>query len=332
MFELIKPGTNYDFVGKRKLYVGLSMLAIVGTIIGLGTKGLNYGIDFTGGAEVQLAVPQSWDIGKVRESLEAGGMKDLRIQEIAAESEAAKSQPKQFIIKAKGDESTLNKVSAQVSDSLGKQLKAGEFEIERVDVVGPAAGSSLRLSGALSMFYALLCILIYVTVRFDYRYAPGAVLALFHDTMITIGVFIITQKQFDLQILAAVLALIGYSNNDTIIVYDRVRETVHANPGLKIEDAVNRAVNETLGRTVLTSVMTFVTACALYFFGGHVIRDFAFTFIVGIIVGTYSSVFIASSLVIFMAHYDQKRAAKLAAGGKGPAKTKRVNVRPQAQA
>src|SRR6185437_16537469 len=178
---------------------------------------------------------------------------------------------------------------------------------ERSDVVGPAAGDQLRLSGFLSMIYALLCILIYVTIRFDARYSPGAVLALFHDSVITLGIFIVLQKVFDLQILAALLALIGYSNNDTIIVYDRVRETTHQHPELSIEKAVNRAVNETLNRTILTSLCTFLTVFSLWLFGGKVIEDFAFTLLVGIVVGTYSSIFIASSLVIYITHYHDKR-------------------------
>src|SRR6185369_4016356 len=147
-------------------------------------------------------------------------------------------------------EKNLNQTSKKVEGLLLSTLKPGDFEIQRVDVVGPAAGKTLRMSGFLSMFYALLCILIYVTFRFDFRYSPGAVLALFHDSVLTLGIFIITQKQFDLTVLAALLALIGYSNNDTIIVYDRVRETVHAHPELTIDKAVNRAVNETLGRTI----------------------------------------------------------------------------------
>lgn len=312
MFELIRPGTNINFVGKRNLWMGLSVVAIVGTLVLLMTKGLNYGIDFTGGAEVQIQAPASWDIGKVRSEMEEGGLKDIKVQQIGESSQH------QFLLKVQGDEKTLNATSQQVAGIMGKTLKPGEFEIQRVDVVGPAAGSSLRMSGFLSMFYALLCILVYVTIRFDYRYSPGAVLALFHDTMITIGVFIILQKQFDLQILAAVLALIGYSNNDTIIVYDRVRETVHAHPEMSIEQAVNRSINDTLGRTILTSVCTFITVFALWLFGGKVIEDFAFTLMVGIIVGTYSSIFIASSVVIAVSHYDDRRKAKLLAQGKQP--------------
>lgn len=320
MFEIIRPGTQIDFVGKRHIWVGISIAAMIATFTMFFTKGLNYGIDFTGGAEVQIKVPDGWDIGRVRSEMEQGGIKGLRVQQIGD------AIAHQFLIKAQGDEGSLNQVSKQVETALSKTLKPGEFEIQRADVVGPAAGSSLRMSGFLSMFYALLCILIYVTIRFDYRYSPGAVLALFHDTVITVGIFIITQKQFDLQILAALLALIGYSNNDTIIVYDRVRETLHQHPGLTIEQGVNRAVNETLGRTTLTSLCTFFTVFALWVFGGKVIEDFAFTLMVGIVVGTYSSIFIASSLVIFITNYHDKSAKKI---GNKPVVSRRRVAHPE---
>jgi len=325
MLELIRPGLQIDFVGKRRIWMTVSAIAMAATLVLLFTKGLNYGIDFTGGAEVQIHVPAgSWDIGKLRNELETGGIQGLKVQQIGD------AQSNQYLVKAQGHEDTLNLVAQHVRDILGKSLKAGEFEIQRVDVVGPAAGSSLRMSGFLSMFYALLCILIYVTVRFDYRYSPGAVLALLHDTILTVGIFILTQKQFDLQILAALLALIGYSNNDTIIVYDRVRETVHQHPELPIDKAVNRAVNETLGRTILTSLCTFITVSALWLFGGKVIEDFAFTLMVGIIVGTYSSIFIASSLVIVITHYHDRRLASGAKGGANVARKKKVIlVRPE---
>jgi preprotein translocase subunit SecF len=322
MFELVKPSVNIDFVGKRRLWLGLSLLCIVLTAALFLGKGLNYGIDFTGGAEVQLKVPQTWDIGKVRDEMENGGLKNSKVQQIGDPTSH------DFLIKAQGDESSLNKVANQVETILSKSLTANDFKIERVDVVGPAAGQSLRMSGYLSMFYALLCILVYVGIRFDYRYAPGAVLALFHDSVITIGIFILTQKQFDLQILAALLALIGYSNNDTIIVYDRVRETLHAHPELTIEQAVNRSINDTLGRTLLTSICTFLTVFSLWIFGGKVIEDFAFTLMIGIVVGTYSSIFIASSIVIYITEYQARRQAALQASGK-TVNRKRVMVKPE---
>lgn len=306
MFQLIRPNININFVGKRKIWLGISAVLILATITLFFTKGLNYGIDFTGGAEVQLRVPQAWDISKIRGALEEGGIKGLKVQEIE-QMVASNVTHKEYLIKAQGDEGSLAKVASSVSDILTKNIGAGQFEVVRSDVVGPAAGSSLRMSGYLSMLYALLCILIYVSIRFDMRYSPGAVLALFHDTVITLGIFILTQKQFDLQILAAILALIGYSNNDTIIVYDRVRETLHSHPNLKIEDAVNRAINETLGRTILTSLCTFLSVFTLWLMGGKVIEDFAFTLMVGIVVGTYSSIIIASSFVIFLTHWQERR-------------------------
>ena len=326
MFEIIPHGTNIDFVGKRHVWAALSVIAIIGTIALFFTKGLNYGIDFTGGAEVQIKVPLNWDTGKLRDELEKGGLHDLKIQKLDIPSQEQRDS--QFLVKVQGDEGSLNKVSKQVETVLNTKLKPGEFELQRVDVVGPAAGSSLRMSGFLSMFYALLCILIYVTIRFDSRYSPGAVIALFHDTMVTLGIFIITQKQFDLQILAALLALIGYSNNDTIIVFDRVRETIYHHPNLKIEQAVNRAINETLGRTIMTSFMTFLTVFSLWFFGGKVIENFAFTLMVGIVVGTYSSVFIASSLVIFITHYYENRTLRSKHQGT-PKSSKPIKARPE---
>lgn len=303
MFQIIKPGTKINFVGQRKIWTALSVAGIIATIVLFFTKGLNYGIDFTGGAEVQIRVPKIWDIAQVRSTLEQGQIKGLKVQQVGLPEENI------YLVKAQGaDETSLNQVSQQVAQSLNKVLPVHEWEIQRVDVVGPAAGGSLRMSGYLSMLYALLCILIYVSIRFDMRYSPGAVLALFHDSVITLGVFILTQKEFDLQILAAILALIGYSNNDTIIVYDRVRETTHLHPELSIEEAVNRSINETLARTLLTSLTTFLSVSALWLFGGKVIENFAFALMIGLVVGTYSSIFIASSVVIWLTRYYHRRA------------------------
>ncbi|MBS1961775.1 MAG: protein translocase subunit SecF [Bdellovibrionales bacterium] len=319
MFEIIKHGTQFDFMSKRKLWAGLSVLFILLTFVLLFTKGLNYGIDFRGGAEVLVKVPAGWDIGKVRNSLSDGGLKNFKVQEIGVPTDS------QYLIKTEGDESTMNAVKETVDGIFKKATGGADYRIEKTDVVGAAAGASLRMSGILSMLYALICILIYVAIRFDARYAPGAVVALFHDTVIVVGIFILTQKQFDLQILAAILALIGYSNNDTIIVFDRIREELHANPSMGIVEVVNKSINETLGRTILTSLCTFLTVFSLWVFGGKALEDFAFTLMVGIIVGTYSSIFIASSLVVFITEYQQKRAVAAKSGG---SKRKTYTVRP----
>lgn len=300
MFHLINPESNIDFVGKRKLWIVLSVVMIAATFVLFLTKGLNYGIDFTGGAEVKVKVA-GWDTGKLRESLEKGDLRGLKILSLGDPSES------EFMIRAQEDGKDLNQVVKRIGDSLAADLRKSDFEIKSADIVGPSAGALLRTNGLLAMIYALGALLIYVAIRFDLRYAPGAILALFHDAIIVVGIFIVTGKEFDLTVLAAVLALIGYSNNDTIIVYDRVRETLKMNPGKSIEEIVNQSVNQTLGRTIMTSLATFVSVAMLYFFGGHVLKPFAFALMCGIVVGTYSSIFIASSMVIVLTRYREKK-------------------------
>jgi preprotein translocase subunit SecF len=301
MFHLINPNSNIDFVGKRKIWIGLSVVMIVATIVLFFTKGLNYGIDFTGGAEVKVKIPSTWDTAKLRTTLEKGGLHNLKILQLGAVSES------EYMIRAQEEGKDLNVVVKQITGSLDSELKAAEYEVKSADFVGPSAGSLLRQNGFLAMFYVLISILIYVAIRFDFKFAPGAVMALFHDAIIVLGVFIVTQKEFDLTVLAAILALIGYSNNDTIIVFDRIRETQHLNPGLSIEQIVNQSVNQTLGRTIMTTLSTFVSVLALWLFGGNVLEPFAFALLIGLIIGAYSSVFIASSMVIVLAHYQENQ-------------------------
>ena len=301
MFHLISPNSNIDFVGKRKIWVSASIIMILASIVLFFTKGLNYGIDFTGGAEVKVHVPTTWDTSSLRKSLEKGHLTGLKILQLGSAADS------EYMIRAQEEGKDLNQVVKQISDSLAADLKTGEYEIKAADIVGPSAGGLLRKNGMLAMFYALLGILIYVAIRFDFTFAPGAVMALFHDAVIVVGVFIVSQKEFDLTVLAAVLALVGYSNNDTIIVFDRIRETQKVNPGMSVEEAVNVSVNQTLGRTIITSLATFVSVAALWLFGGHVLEPFAFALMIGIAVGTYSSIFIASSMVIVMTHYRENK-------------------------
>jgi preprotein translocase subunit SecF len=321
MFEIVKPGTHIDFMKYRRFWTWFSSSLTVATLALFLFKGLNYGIDFTGGAEVQVEVPKSWDIGKVRNALSDGGLDNFKVQQIGVPEDS------QFLIKAQGDESSLNLVSAKIDGILKKEITDGEHQIQRVDVVGPAAGSTLRMSGFLSMFYALIGITIYIALRFDIRYAPGAIISIFHDALLVIGVFILMQKQFDLQILAAILALIGFSNNDTIIIFDRIRETRALNPNMDIVRSVNQALNETLGRTILTTVSTFVCVFALWVFGGKTLEDFAFALVVGTVVGAYSSIFVASPLVISLVEFYDRREAKMKASGKAN-KKRTYTVRP----
>ena len=305
MFEIIPQNTKINFVGYRHLWLGLSVLAIIGSIVLLVTKGLNYGIDFRGGAEVQLRFKKAMNISELRSDLESSGVKNLTIQQLG------EGTSNEFLAKVGADEEGLQKASQSVETALLKKMDKADFELVRADVVGPQAGEQLRKSGFLSMLYALLCIFIYVAIRFESRYSPGAVVALVHDSFITLGIFVITQREFSLQILAAILTIIGYSNNDTIIVYDRIRETIKNFPGRSLEENVNRSINDTLSRTILTSLCTFLVTLGLMVFGGGVIKDFAFTMCVGIVIGTYSSIFIASPVLIYVTHMQERRESAL---------------------
>jgi preprotein translocase subunit SecF len=310
MFELLPKNTNFDFVGKRKIFLSISLIFMLTSMVLLFTKGLNYGIDFTGGAEVQIKFKNTYSIQNLRSVLNEVGLKNLNIQELSEGREALEARSSTYRLRFMADEKDLQKVGEKIKEALASKMQTDAFEIQRVDVVGPQAGSELRKSGFLAMFYALLCILIYVAIRFDMRYSPGAVFALFHDTLITLGVFVVTQKEFSLPIVAALLTVIGYSNNDTIIVYDRVRETMKLFPNDSIEKNVNRSINETLSRTILTSLTTAFVTIALMLFGGGVVAEFAFTMTVGIIVGTYSSIFIAAPTLIFLTNYYKKKDSK----------------------
>lgn len=316
MMQIIPYNLNINFVGKRHIWIGISIVVMITTIVLFFTKGLNYGIDFTGGAEVQIKFNKMVGVHDVRVMLEEAKFENLSIQELAT-NENAEARGATFRIKFRGDESQLQQSSQRLEQTLLAKFQKQDFELLSVDVVGPQAGSDLRKAGFLSMFYALLCILIYVGIRFDYRFSPGAVMALIHDSILTIGVFIVFQKEFSLQILAAILTIIGYSNNDTIIVYDRVRESMKMFPNRSIEENINRSINETLSRTILTSFFTLLVTVSLMVWGGGVIQDFAFTMTIGIIVGTYSSIFIASPILIMLTKYkdNKSKGAKSNTGG-----------------
>jgi preprotein translocase subunit SecF len=302
MLEIIPSKTKIDFVGSTRICVGISIVAMLASVVLFFTKGLNYGIDFKGGAEVQLMFKQPTDVATLRTTLEEAGMKNLKIQALGTEN-------KEFLAKMGADEASLQAMGEMVEKALSAKMDRASFEVERVDVVGPQAGAQLRKSGVLSLMYALLCIFIYVAIRFDSRYSPGAVAALIHDSIITIGVLVILQREFSLSILAAILTIIGYSINDTIIVFDRIRETLKAHPERSIDANVNASINDTLSRTILTGTTTMMVTIALMVFGSAVIADFALTMTIGILVGTYSSVFVASPIYVALVKWQDSRKA-----------------------
>ncbi|MEW8506525.1 MAG: protein translocase subunit SecF [Candidatus Thiodiazotropha sp.] len=288
--QLLKD-VNLDLMGKRNLALVFSavlLLIAVGSII---VRGLNLGIDFTGGTLVEVGYPQAVDLPVVREALAKDGFDDAVIQHFGTSKDIlVRLAPRDDI------------ESAVISDRAFSAMQGidPQVDLRRVEFVGPQVGDELTEDGGLAMLYALIGILIYVGLRFEYRFAVGSVIALVHDVLITIGFFSLFQVEFDLPVLAAVLAVIGYSLNDTIVVYDRIRENFRK---IRKGDAVeitNTSVNQTLSRTLITSGTTLLVLIALFLFGGEIIHGFALALIVGVVIGTYSSIYVASSSVLFM--------------------------------
>ena len=291
--ELIKPGTNLDFVGKMKLAFIASLVAIAVSILSLLFHGgPNLGIDFAGGTLVQVQFSKETSVNEVREALGTVDLGSSSIQRFGSKAE------NEYLIKTEKSSSEVKGLSSSIGEALANRFGQDNFELRKVEVVGPKVGSDLRKKGILAMFYAMIGILIYITLRFELRYALGAIIALIHDVTITVGIFSLLGKEFTLPIIAALLTIIGYSLNDTIVVFDRIRENLKKVRKQSLGNVINSSVNETLSRTVLTSLTTLIVVAALYFLGGAVIHDFAFALIVGILVGTYSSIFIASPTIL----------------------------------
>ena len=283
--------TRIDFMGKRMLFLGLSTLLVLASLAGLVVRGLNLGLDFTGGILIEVGYPESVDPAEVRKVLEAGGFRDLQVQHFGSSRDV--------LIRIAPEEGKSN---AMLSSRVLELLQAAnpKVEMRRVEFVGPQVGEELIEKGGLAVLYALIGILIYVTLRFEYKFALGSIGALIHDVLITLGVFAWTQIEFDLTVLAAILAVIGYSLNDTIVVFDRIRENFRKLRKGTPVDIVNRSINETLSRTLVTSLTTLLVLLALYFLGGEIIHAFALALIVGVVVGTYSSIYIASTVTLLL--------------------------------
>ncbi len=305
--QLIKPDINLDFVGKRKAAVIFSaVLILIGLVSLLVKGGPEYGIDFAGGTLVQIKFEEATKASAIKDAL-----KDVDLGTVVAQQFG--DEPNEFLVRAQNTSSELKGLSQSIAETLEQTYGAGKVEVRRAEMVGPQVGKDLREKGLLAIFYAMIGILIYITWRFEFRFAVGAIIALVHDVLITLGVFSLFGKEIDLPIIAAFLAIIGYSLNDTIIVYDRIRENMgkHAKEGFPA--IINRSINETLSRTILTSGTTLLVVAALFIFGGGVIHNFAFALLVGVIIGTYSSIFVASPLLIFWDEHKAGKAEKLSA-------------------
>ena len=294
--QLIKPDINLDFVGKRQIAAIISaVLILIGIASLVINGGPNYGIDFAGGSLVQLKFTEATDAGEIKAALSDLDLGSFVVQHFG-------DDPNEFLIRVQ-DSTGGSSLSRVISGSLDAAYGEGQAEIRRVEMVGPQVGKDLRQKGLLAILYAMIGILAYITWRFEFRFAVGAIVALLHDVMITLGAFSLFGKEIDLPIIAAFLAIIGYSLNDTIIVYDRIRENYGKHQKSGFATVVNRSINETLSRTILTSGTTLLVVLSLFIFGGGVIHNFAFAMLVGILVGTYSSIFVASPVLIFWEDY-----------------------------
>jgi len=290
--EFFKSDSHYDFMAKRQLALIFSLILIAVSLVSLATRWLNLGIDFTGGTLVEVGYDQAVELSDVRAALAADGFGDAMVQHFGTSRDVLLRLPPREDIE-----------SAKLSDQAFAALRkasGGEVDLRRVEFVGPQVGEELTEDGGLAMIYALVGILIYVALRFEYRFSVGAVAALVHDVTITLGVFSLFQVEFDLPVLAAVLAVIGYSLNDTIVVYDRIRENFRKMRKGSTIEIVNTSLNQTLSRTIVTSSTTLVVVLALFLWGGEIIHGFALALIVGIGIGTYSSIYVASTVAIVL--------------------------------
>jgi preprotein translocase subunit SecF len=281
---------EFDFMGLRKLAMGLSGFLILVSLISLVTLKLNVGIDFTGGSIIEVRYQQPVELQPIREVLDDNGFGDAIVQHFGS----AKEVLIRLVPKVEQEKAEL---SSQIIGLLN-QVSESAIDVRRVDFVGPQVGEELTEDGGLAVLYALISILIYVSIRFEYRFSLGAVAALIHDVLITLGVFSILQLDFDLSVLAAILAVIGYSLNDTIVVFDRVRENFRKIRKKSAEEITNISINQTISRTVKTSLTTLLVLLSLFFLGGEVIHAFALALIIGVVVGTYSSIYIATTTAL----------------------------------
>lgn len=308
--QLIKPDINIDFVGKRKLAAICSAVIILIGLASLVVKGgPDYGIDFAGGTLVQVKFAQETDAGKIKDALASLKLGTVVVQRFGDDAN-------EFLVRVPETSVEGEALSRKITASLEAAFGADQADLRRVEMVGPQVGKDLREKGLMAILYAMIGILVYITWRFEFRFAVGAIVALLHDVLITLGAFSLFGKEIDLPIIAAFLAIIGYSLNDTIIVYDRIRENFGKHQKEGFAATVNCSINETLSRTILTSGTTLLVVAALFMFGGGVIHNFAFAMLVGILVGTYSSIFVASPVLIF---WDDYRAGKRKAAREGSA-------------
>jgi preprotein translocase subunit SecF len=315
--EFFKQTNPIDFMGKSKMAMLISIVLVLSSYGLLMTKGLNFGVDFAGGTIVQVKYADAAPIDTMRDQLSTNEMfNGASITEFGS--------PDEVIIRLK---TTSKDISQDMGDVTREALKGtGDYVIRRVDIVGPKVGDELREKGVMSLLLAMLGILIYVAFRFEWRFAVASIIALVHDVSIAMGALALIQIDVNLDVLAALLTILGYSLNDTIIVFDRIREGITDTKNLLLSDTINESVTKTLSRTTLTSLTTFFVVLTLFAFGGEIIHSFAFTLLVGVVVGTYSSIFVASPILIWLGLDSKNYLGKLAEKAKRHAEKEKMRA------
>lgn len=300
--EIFKKETHIDFMGKARMAIMCSGLLILASLASLGIQGgMKFGIDFAGGTLVQLKFESPPNLSDIRDSLRDLGLADSTIQEFGS--------PNHILIRVERSQGALEEMGTTLKEALAKRIDPDTITIERVEMVGPKVGKDLREKAMLSILYAIIGIVIYISWRFEFQYAIAAIIALMHDVMLTMGAFSVMDKEFTLVVVAAFLAIIGYSLNDTIVVFDRIRENWRRRGKESLISVINTSINQTLSRTLLTSGTTLLVVISLFILGGEIIHDFAFALLVGVVVGTYSSIFIASVFLVFWESRSKRKKA-----------------------
>ena len=287
--EFFRKKTGYPFMATRKRWYTVSAILVLGSLLVLGVRGINFGIDFTGGVVLEMSFPQAADLERVRESLDKAGYGEAVVQSFGT--------PRDVLVRMLPEAGTDNNaLGRKVLTAI--QAENPGVELRRTEVVGGQVGAELAEKGALAVLFTFFFIMLYVWMRFQWKLGVGAIVAALHDPIIILGFFAVTQMTFDLPSLAAILAVIGYSLNDTVVVFDRIRERFVSMRKGTSEQVMDASINETLSRTIMTSLTTMLTVFALLFFGGEILRGFSTALTIGIVVGTYSSIYIASALAL----------------------------------
>ncbi|HVC17073.1 MAG TPA: protein translocase subunit SecF [Rhodanobacter sp.] len=299
--EIFNHNSNINFLGMRKYSIAIALVLMLTSIALIAIKGLNYGLDFTGGVSVVVDYDQPVQIAEVRAALAKGGLEHAVVQSLGGTREVSiRMQPKDDVdaMKAAGGKVNLDRISADVTRML--QVARPDARMKSRDYVGSEVGAELKSDGTVAAVFVILGIMAYLWIRFERRFAIAAVATEIHDVLVTLGIIALVQRDFDMTVLASVLAVIGYSINDKVVVFDRIRELFRLARKAEPEEILNRSINNTLSRTIITSLFTSITMGALYFFGGPVVRGFAVTMLIGIVVGTLSSIFVASPILLWL--------------------------------